>query len=94
MTPKEFGEWIATAQPGSRVVYYTGFLCHDRSIQVDVGTGLTPKMESIPVPEVIAIGAEAQRAYLAGTVELVQARTDREAVFDYIAVKRRRKARR
>lgn len=94
MTPTEFNEWLATAQPGSRTAYYRGFLCHDRTIQVDVGTGKQPKMESIPVPEVIAIGAAAQKAYRDGVVELVQARTDREAVFDYIAVKRRRKARR
>jgi len=94
MTPKEFSDWVTTAQPGSHVVYYTGFLCHDRTIQVDVGTGKQPKMESIPVPDVIAIGAEAQRAYQAGVVELVQSRTPHEAVFDYIAVKRRRKARR
>lgn len=66
------GVQITTAMPGEAIVYYTGDLSAD----------------TINSPLIQALRAVAWDAMCLGKVDLVQRRTDRVGVFEYVAVKR------
>ena len=90
-TSSRIARWAASAQPGSQLVYYTGFLVVDRSTIVqEIGLLGGPVYRIIPVDPADAIAQEAYRLYEQGKVELTQRRIGHN-MFDYIMTKRRNK---
>lgn len=71
----DFAKWLATAEPGDKVVYFSGHLAQERATNGLSRTALLRNAQA------------AWQAALAGKVTLVQARRkDGREGYDYIAV--------
>lgn len=71
----DFDGWLATAEPGDRVVYFSGHLAEERAKNGLSGTAM------------LRAALAAWKAALAGKVTLIQRRrTNGRAGYDYMAV--------
>ena len=77
----EFGTWLKTARPGSRIEYHRGHLCVDRQQRPDAS-------DNDAHAELHRLAARALRASEQGLVHLVQHRHGPED-FSYLAIKAR-----
>lgn len=63
-TPELAAEWMASAQPGSKCVYFSGLLMRAR-MEID---------PALPTPHPLTIARKMWALYIAGRVTLVQKR--------------------
>lgn len=89
ITLAAFTRWVEVARPGEKMVYHTGFLVIDREKIVQLPSYGIARVFIEPYH---AIGQYAWWAYERGLVVLVQ-RKRSDGVFDYIAIKRKRRNR-
>lgn len=76
-----FADWLATAQPGSSFVYYTGNLGEDRA---RAAKKFAPK--KLAAPQALRDAQQAWNAYSEGLVHLTQRRLG-DNLFAYIATR-------
>lgn len=86
LTPEEFKHWLATASPGDRVTYYTGYLAKDRVVAYKAPTGVVLYVDNPPVSILADLAWD---AYENGKVFLVQGKIDTNLYY-YLAVRRNR----
>ncbi len=77
----EFGTWLKTARPGSRIEYHRGHLCVDRAPKLSASDNRT-------TAELNRLALAAMEASEQGLVHLVQRRHGPED-FSYLAIKAR-----
>lgn len=83
ISPQEFADWLKSSRRGDRLLYYLGFLCHDRSYERTIA----PNVKTTVVnKDLDRLAAAVWEAYENRQVIPVQSKLT-HGVYEYLVVR-------